>query len=159
MSSLLLIRDSLRLDTREKNHIENDLNREAPTEGIMRKVADLKKDYPTARHRPTQPSAIYNCHGLTFAARRTGISKSAEVQKILNEDGYVKIERSQISIGDIAIYQAKDTNEIEHSGIIVEVGQFGPRILSKWGQCHEVIHFIAECPYDAAQVTFWRIMR
>jgi len=48
--------------------------------------------------------------------------------------------------------------DVEHSGMVVDKGDIaGPRILSKWGFCHEVIHRIPECPYDAGRVVFYRI--
>jgi hypothetical protein len=110
-------------------------------------------------HRPTGVCHTYNCHGLTFACRRTGISDSAEVQKILTHDGYQEVQRKDLLAGDIVIYVSVDTNEIEHSGIIVQVDDYGPYVLSKWGHCHEVIHRLGECMYDSSRVRYYRVIK
>jgi len=116
MLSLILPRDSLRLDTRQRNHIENSLDRSMPTPGAVQHAEALRRQYVTAKHRPTFPCSTYNCHGLTFAARRTGISDSAVVQKILTEDGYEQInDRRSLSPGDIVLYISSINNDIEHS--------------------------------------------
>lgn len=163
MLGLISTRDSLRLDTRQKNHIDNSLDRSAPTPGALLQAADFQRQYATARHRPTPVCSTYNCHGLTFAARRTGISDPAVIQKILREDGYQIIaDRSAVLPGDIAIYLNSSNNDLEHSGLVVEAdssGLLGLRILSKWGSAHEVIHNIGNCPYDATHVIFYRLMK
>jgi hypothetical protein len=163
MPGLILPRDSLRLDTRQRNHIENSLDRSTPTAGVVQYAEALKGQYVTAKHRPTFPCNTDNCHGLTFASRRTGISDSAVVQKILTEDGYEKInDRRSLSPGDVVLYISPINNDIEHSGIVVDADQTDPlrlRILSKWGPAHEVIHSIGDCPYDARNVAFYRMTR
>jgi hypothetical protein len=76
----------------------------------------------------------------------------------LVEDDYIKIDylREAILPGDIILY-LKD-GDIEHSGVVVEiVKDRGPRILSKWGKCHEVIHFAMECPWKDAAREYYRI--
>jgi hypothetical protein len=154
---LILMRDQLRLDTRQKAPIANSLDRRAPTPGEIQQAADYRGRYSSATHRPTRACHTYNCHGLTFASRRTGISDGAEVQKILTDDGYQQVQYRDVSPGDIVIYVSVDTNEIEHSGIIVQVDNYGPKVLSKWGYCHEVIHRLGECEYDATHVRFYRM--
>jgi|SRR5208282_140999 len=163
MPGLILPRDSLGLDTRQRNHIENSLDRSTPTAGAIQYAQALRRQYRTAKQRPTFPCSTYNCHGLTFAARRTGISGSAVVQKILTEDGYERInDRSTVCPGDIILYISPITNEIEHSGIVVDADPTDPlrlRILSKWGSAHEVIHSMGDCPYDARNLAFYRMTR
>jgi hypothetical protein len=78
------------------------------------------------------------------------------LRKILAEDDYEEIKLSDLIAGDIAIYINRD-GEIEHSGIVVEIEQFGPRVLSKWGGCHEVVHMLGDCPFDATRVKYYRI--
>jgi hypothetical protein len=159
MQSLILPRDELRVDTRQKNHIRNYLDRSRPIAGVLLKLADLKRKYYTAVHRPTSPCSTYNCHGLTFAARRTQITQSAVVQQILTEDEYQEISDNQILAGDIVIYYDRLTNDAEHSGVVIEVDQFGPKILSKWGDMHEVIHRLSECEYDGGVTRFYRMVK
>jgi hypothetical protein len=124
MPSLILLRDELGLDTRDKNHIDNYLDRRPLIAGAVQKSRDLRRQYSNARHRPTSPCATYNCHGLTFASRRTGIDPTM-VRKILTEDGYEQVTRTTLVAGDIAVYVHPLTNDFEHSGIVIEVNQFG----------------------------------
>jgi hypothetical protein len=160
MSALILIRDSLGLDTRQRNHIENCLDRRPLSPGTLQQATDIANQY-RARRRPTVPCNTYNCHGLTFASRRTGISDPAVIQKILTEDNYQQItDRSTLYPGDIALYINPLNNDIEHSGVVVDASPTDPlrlRILSKWGSSYEFIHNIGECPYDASNVVFYRM--
>jgi hypothetical protein len=57
--------------------------------------------------------------------------------------------------GDIAVYRRDGI--IEHSGIVVEKPGLVPKILSKWGNLHEAIHFPFDCPYKDMIVTYYRI--
>ncbi len=59
--------------------------------------------HPNAIHRPIEPCNTYNCHGLTFAARRTWIHEPSELLKILEDDDYEEVTNG-ILPGDIAIY-------------------------------------------------------
>ena len=121
-------------------------------------MADYKKEYKNATHRTdVGPCASFNCHGLTFGARRTWIDGSIQIRKILEDDDYVQIPLQQVLPGDIAIY-TKD-GQIEHSGIVVEQWERlkQPKILSKWANLHEVIHNPLDCPYKDMEVTYFRI--
>lgn len=46
----------------------------------------------------------YNCHGFTFAARRTWIDDPLQIVTILQHDGYTEIPQQQVAAGDIAVY-------------------------------------------------------
>src|SRR5689334_256822 len=46
----------------------------------------------------------YNCHGLTFASRRTGIHDDGEINRILKEDGYKPIQAEHVLPGDCILY-------------------------------------------------------
>jgi hypothetical protein len=132
------------------------LNRDKPPAGADLQVSEFKRAYPKAVHRPVGPTNAYNCHGLTFGSRRTVIWKPSEVQKILQEDDYVEVlTNMEIFPGDIAIY-SKD-GDIEHSGVVVEVFNRRPKILSKWGMCQEVVHFVEDCPYKESSVRYFRV--
>jgi hypothetical protein len=158
MSVVLALREPLASQTRRKSNILNEINRSPCDAGVALQIHQHRLDYPNAIHRPVNPTAVYNCHGLTFASRRTWIHSADEVKKILAEDDYIKIDYSAEKIlpGDIIVY-LKD-GDIEHSGIVVEMVQGrGPRILSKWGKCHEVIHFPMECPWKDAVREYYRI--
>jgi hypothetical protein len=120
-----------------------------------------KRKYILVNYR-TAAIPFYNCHGMTFASRRTGIHDINFLRKILEDDGYIEVSSNEIKEGDVALYYSR-SGDIEHSGIVVETpkhgGIFIPRIYSKWGKGFEVVHSIAECPYDATNVKYYRIIR
>ena len=156
--AILRLRSELNLHTRSETQIQNEICRSDPPYGDHLQKADWKKKHPYATHRPVGPCRTYNCHGLTFASRRTGIWNPAEIHKILKEDEYHEINYKSIMIGDIALYHGNN-GDIEHSGIIVSIDDFGPMILGKWGWAHEVIHRQSDCPYDASSVRYYRIIK
>ncbi len=75
----------LALQTRKGGTVDNSMNPAPLYAGVDLQVEELKRAYVRALHRPVGPSARYNCHGLAFAARRTGIDKPAQVLRILTE--------------------------------------------------------------------------
>jgi hypothetical protein len=100
---------------------------------------------------------------LTFGSRRTQITDSTEIRKILKEDDYSKvIDISRVLPGDIIIYVSAD-GDINHSGIVVEIPSGTivpvPKILSKWGGAHEVIHGYNYSPYDTTKIEFYRVSK
>lgn len=107
----------------------------------------------------TDPSPIYNCHGLTFASRRTRIPDSSDVATILQDDHYKRIERHQdVLPGDIVIY-VDENGDLTHSGVVVENDSplFVPMICSKWGDGPEVIHAVANVhPLYGSEHRFYR---
>jgi hypothetical protein len=157
MPALIQIKAELDLSTRRQRRVRNVMNREPPLDGARLLVAQMKRDYKMAIHREeVGPCNTFNCHGLTFASRRTWIDRPVEVQKILDDDDYTEIDITNVKPGDIAIF--RKNGEIDHSGIVVEVlERFRPRILSKWACLHEVVHFPWEGPYNECQVTYHRV--
>lgn len=152
---------ALALCTRECNQIENWYDPSEVTGFDIQIAQSLKVKHPVAIHRSTSVSYGYNCHGLTFASRRTQITDAQEVRKIIANDGYSQVvDRNSVSPGDIVLYISRD-GDIEHSGLVVEVrkNELIPlvMVLSKWGAAHEVIHGLSDCPYDARQVEYYRM--
>lgn len=144
----------IQTQTREKWDIPNS----QPTElGFLERASDqqLRQKYQGrgAVFR-TGIIPVYNCHGLTFASRRTSLGEASVIRKILMDDRYVRIEDvDKVLPGDIVLYVNSDDGDIEHSGVVLEVPeQLGlvklPRILSKWGKSGEVIHWVSNCPYN-----------
>ncbi len=94
------------------------------------------------------PEGLYNCAGLVWASRRTGISELEDWQKILREDGYRQI--MQPKVDDFVLYcDAKDKSYL-HVGRVVNMlegitptSQRIPLVLSKWG------HDLGECYHFA----------
>lgn len=151
---------TLHLHTRQQKQIDNVHDTDVPTPGELLEAHDLKGKYIAATHRPTAVSYTYNCHGLTFGSRRTQIIDPAEIRRILTEDGYQKIDRANILAGDIVVYVGPD-GDIEHSGVVMDVDKSMlipiPKVLSKWGVAHEVVHRLADCPYASTNVEFYRV--
>lgn len=105
---------------------------------------------------------IYNCHGMTFASRRTGIHDINTITLILRDDAYREVERAHVIPGDVILYYS-DEGELEHSGIVVSVpaqAQFWvPMVCSKWGKHGEFVHPGNSCPYNFANIRYYRIER
>jgi hypothetical protein len=154
----------LDLQTREQRQIKNELLRRDPIPGQIQQARDYRARFPQCEHRPTKASLRYNCHGLTFAARRTAITESTAVQSILIDDGYAEVDWADIVAGDVVVYL--EQGDFSHSGIVVSVDRCGivPMIwvLSKWGHAHEVVHKLHDCPYAGhpdSQIHFWRMVQ
>jgi hypothetical protein len=154
---LLLLQSEINLHTRCENQISNEIDRRPIRAGDAIASQDFKIKYKRALHRPTAPSRKYNCHGLTFASRRTWVEKPQEIAKILKDDDYVPIDAKDVLPGDVAIYRTAGV--IEHSGVVMGIKEGVPQILSKWAALHEAVHPVRECPYsDCAEILFYRIV-
>ena len=119
----------------------------------------FKRDYPDAEFR-TGPNPVYNCHGLTFAARRTGIHETSNLLVILDDDRYAEVTLDHVLPGDVILYFSAD-GDIEHSGVVIsnDPGNFKvPKVLSKWGKYFEALHPFNRCPYDFQIVKYYRVM-
>lgn len=150
--------DSIRLETRKGTRIENGHGSEI-TISELAQAKDLVRKHPNARPR-TGCSLYYNCHGLTFASRRTSVFRTADIQLILDEDGYEEVRETEVLPGDVAAYREED-GEIIHSGIVVSCPdrQLGvPMVCSKWGKGPETIHSLMDCPYRGARVSYYRVV-
>jgi hypothetical protein len=104
---------------------------------------------------------FYNCHGLTFACKRTGIYDDNEIRKIIKAE-YMEVKSTKdVVVGDIILYSL-DQNEdvISHSGIVVEVIQgISPviKIYSKVRMGREIVHQYDVGPYKNNYKKFYRI--
>lgn len=114
----------------------------------------------------SQASGRYNCHGLTFASRRTnvpsaGMDDGPVVADILRRDGYGKII-GQPQVGDVAVYR-NEAGQIEHTGVVCRIdppqtsgGYSVVWVWSMWGQFGEFEHKSNVSPY-ASVPEYWRI--
>lgn len=154
---ILKARQRLALQTRRENDIVNEINREKAIPGYQSAVNDLIAKHPKAKPRTKTPCLSYDCHGLTFAARRSNIA-SDQVEMIRNDDEYKEVPREQVLPGDIVIYK-NAKGEWHHSGMVVSEyeGLVGPWIVSKWGECQEMLHRMSDCPYPSTEIKFFRI--
>jgi hypothetical protein len=140
---------SIVLETRKRNLIENSQVHEIGRFAVQQSK-DLLKKFNGSIIVRTGINSIYNCHGLTFASRRTGIN-NLPWETIRQDDGYTEISVLDALPGDIVIYFGSD-GSAEHSGIVLE-NKKGlpiqmPLILSKWGSFGEVIHFAHVVPQE-----------
>lgn len=153
---------SLALQTRNGNNIANVQDLEVPrhrreaTKALIRQLLGL--DFPRVTER-REATATYNCHGMTFASRRTGIYETAAIELILLDDAYREIGEEQVLPGDIVLYF--EPEGLAHSGVVVAVEQLGsvavPKVISKWGVAGEYIHPLRTCPYPRAnRIHFYR---
>ncbi len=159
LNALTLTRSSISTATRRNRQIENEICWEPAIAGELLQVQDEMQKWKNCIHRAdVGPCRTFNCHGLTFASRRTSIHDSSVIQMILDDDGYEQVDLKAVKAGDVATFRSE--GNIDHSGIVVEVDDFKrPRILSKWAFLHEVIHFSFEGPYSDCNVTYHRIRR
>jgi hypothetical protein len=113
--------------------------------------------------RLNEPCPVYNCHGLTFASRRTQVEGSAAtLTAILDDDGYERIPEGRTTTGDIVIYYIGGLPE--HSGIVMGrvTGRSGTdeiKIWSKWGKGNEWVHPVNICPWADSQRYFYRMTK
>jgi len=151
----------LELETSEKNKIPNTQSHEIyPCE--MNELKSIEPTQGKFLERRTGPTPIYNCHGMTFASRRTGISDPSVVFQILDDDRYVEISEDKVIPGDIILYFG-ELNDVEHSGIIVSAPRESPlkvaKVCSKWGKYYEGIHWANNVPYDYRYIKYYRVKR
>ena len=135
----------IRLETSKRTGIDNHQDRQVSAFDVNW-ARDIPKLHSRAVPR-TGVSASYNCHGLTFASRRTHIIDWGEIQKILRDDNYKEVELKDVKPGDIVVY-LRD-GDANHSGMVVEHTPnltVLPMVCSKWGAAGEFIHGLMDCP-------------
>jgi hypothetical protein len=120
----------------------------------------LERQYGSSSRERTPPVVSYNCHGLTFAVRRTGIHQENMLKILLADDAYVEIvDRKKVLPGDTIIYYGED-GDIIHSGIVVEEPTeehyWIPLVVSKWAKYKELVHRATQCPYGTGYQKFYR---
>lgn len=150
---------SITVQTRIGHSIPNYQSHEfSPFEQNLFTVYDRK--YSRVNFRTAFPNPIYNCHGLTFAARRTCIIDNKSLQTILEDDGYTEIPKERVLPGDVILYYGPE-GDIEHSGIVIAMDQqyHLPQVVSKWGRFKEAIHWGNDCPYSFQHVRYFRVTK
>ncbi|WP_157447575.1 hypothetical protein [Chthoniobacter flavus] len=150
------------LFTRRKGEVDN-FQAEKVSLVDKKGAEDLAAKYSDVDVRAGGLIPHYNCHGLTFASRRTGISDSAALRQILEEDGYEEVKIENVLPGDVILYFDPETGDFEHSGIVVsrensEIQQTF-RVVSKWGMGLECVHGSAYCPYSFQTAKYYRIVK
>jgi hypothetical protein len=106
--------------------------------------------------RTAPPSCRCNCFGWIFTGGRYAISRSAEVEQILQDNGYAPV--AVVQVGDLAVYRRN--GKTVHAGIVRTGGADGPVLVeSKWGWLSCFIHPANTHCYPDAECTFYRSAR
>jgi hypothetical protein len=147
---------AIRLETSKRRGIENYQDTEISETDLLwfRKLSKL---HPNAVQR-TNPSPLFNCHGLTFASRRSKVLDLPNIVKILQDDEWREIQLRDLLPGDIVVYFDHD-GDANHSGIVVQYSSeiLVPLICSKWGYGAEYIHKLSDVPSVYGPITkFYR---
>lgn len=131
------------LGTRAGREIPNEQRlQKSPTR--MAAARDIfLKGHPSRRVRSL--SSVYNCMGLIFASRRTGIDPDY-LPLILADDGYRRIPyENALVAGDVVVYR-DESGALTHVGLVTDVkadlrgATWEISVLSQWGQDGEYFH-------------------
>lgn len=135
----------IKLETSKRSGIKNEQLSDIST-FELNWAKKLEKEFPNAIKR-SDVSSLYNCHGLTFASRRTRIYDPKEIQKIIVDDNYIEIPQNQAVAGDIVLYLSEN-GDANHSGVVIEShpNDLNTKVFSKWGNGAEFIHGVHDCP-------------
>jgi hypothetical protein len=124
MGNVFLPSAVLYFESRRKTVYQKYMTRERPLVGDYDEQKGREREFPNAKRRHVGPCNTYNCHGLTFGARRAAITSG--ISEILIEDDYAQIDTKDVLPGDIAVYYSTGTEigsvrgDIEHSGIVIK---------------------------------------
>jgi len=138
-------RESIKLATRKRRFIRNLAHIEALPETMRARIEVNTKAHPSIE--PISGSAVYNCYGMVFAARRTWILHPEDVSAILEDDGYHPLpwDPAAWQVGDIVLYNDRDGG-LTHVGMIarksisISDAQIKVDVLSTWGETGEYLH-------------------
>lgn len=150
--------DEIQLDSRARRQINNAQCRDKLPPGDEFDNLKLEAKYRGSVQKRGPATLLYNCHGLTFASRRTRIYTDEALAQILAEDEYEVVEKPDVLPGDIILYFS-EKGAIDHSGIVVCSGKpplEEPTIVSKWGSGPEVIHKANLCDYSVIGAKYYR---
>lgn len=136
---------ALKLETRRRNWIKNVVRPEIHPDLMRTQMVELQRLFPFLT--PISASAIYNCYGLAFAARRSAIVDEDDILAILNDDEYRVLpwHPAGWEIGDVVIYK-DSVGAVKHVGVIarktpdIASGTIQVDVLSAWGSNGEYLH-------------------
>lgn len=151
---------SLRLDDALGNSIPNDQDLHGDLQTASQSLELLRRRWEGADCKMRRPVIYrYNCHGLTFASRRTWIDDLSFISKIIANDGYQQIDIRIVGPGDIIAY-IDNRGRIDHSGIVISEPELQtPWVLSKWAWAGEFVHRANICPYaENHKILYYRLM-
>jgi hypothetical protein len=134
----------IRLETSAATGIDNEQRTDISV--YDRNLAErFARKHPWAKPRTT-PSAMYNCHGMTFASPRTRITDVAGISRIVGDDKWIEIAPKEVLPGDIVVYYDYE-GDANHSVVVVaSENLLVPLTCSKWGSGPEFDHSLSDCP-------------
>lgn len=142
--------NSIVLQTRLGNPVENEIG-PGLTPVALRWFEKLYSQHKVGWRYRKPCTAGYNCAGLVWANRRTGVYETPEVHKILADDGYRKTEHPDVD--DVAVYW-DDRGQMRHVARVVEVRRVSgtettqPWVVSKWNDWGgEILHHVFDIPH------------
>lgn len=138
--------------TGKPRRIGNEMGLDRVEAGQEQKFRDMVQKYGWTLRRG--PTGAYNCAGHVWAARRTGIFESAEWNKILDDDGYRKLDGGETPrAGDLVIYRFRQDDDFIHVAEVVAVRNDKITVLSKLDATSgEVLHQPGNVPYAEQQL-------
>lgn len=99
----------------------------------------------------------YNCVGMVLGNRRAWIDlDTEEIETYMINDGYRKISKDELSVGDVVLYRQGE--EFTHIGVVIFVDRQNVNniwILSKWGFAGEMIHHVLDVPKAYGRVSLY----
>jgi hypothetical protein len=140
-------RQSIQLSTKKNTFIKNERRRGRANQSMEAAREIHSREHLSLKIRSL--SSEYNCMGLTFASRRTWIDTD-QLELILNEDGYRKVDENDAMPGDLLLYLKG--NDFTHIAIIIEheydprESNFMTRVVSQWGADGEYLHKAHDVP-------------
>jgi hypothetical protein len=147
----------IRLDTHTQKHIPNAQYRNVTKIAVAMEIKQ-EKEFNAKYH--GEASGVYNCHGLTFANRRTGIYEDSALNLILTEEYQEIRNRKDVAVGDVAVYY--ENEGIMHSAVVIQVDRGlelnSIFVLSKSRSFKEIIHAVDNAPAEYGRIKrFYRM--
>lgn len=168
LGNLLLLDDSARsivLQTRLGRSVKNFID-PPPRADQVWKYRRLRDKHPLWEER-VPATGGYNCVGLVWASRRTGIFDEDQIQLVFGDDGFrlVDISSERLFPGDLVAYwTSSPPRHFIHVGLIMEFrsiaglpGQSVPWVLSKMDATSgEVAHGLRDVDFGLEFVVeYW----
>jgi hypothetical protein len=154
---------SIQLTTYLGNDIPNSIDLD-PTAGMIALARDAHAGLinTVGVRQVGPPTGRYNCHGLVFASRRTGIpapgvDTTGLIDRVPQDDQFARVLESEVREGDVALWRQE--REVAHTGIVCYTERVPIRLIfvwSMWGGLGEFVHRIPLSPYDGT-IEYWRL--
>jgi|SRR5580692_1052042 hypothetical protein len=152
---------SIVLRTRLDSHIDNLQPWHYSSFEWNQLFAEPSKYESAGAVRVSELCPVYNCHGFTFASRRTQVDEVGEstIARILADDGFVEVPEPQTRLGDVVVYY-DDSGVAQHSGMVIGRADMNiPKIWSKWGKGYEWVHPLGVCLWGGMTTKFYRMTK